>query len=148
MGAGCLNGGDIVAFEGWIIKFGETILPVTYIAPASYDVSPEKRKVIDDWTDNNGKMHYDIFQARKVDVEFTTKLGLNQKEVEDIQKILASGLLNEHEGRYDITIWNPHNSTYKRIEAKADDVRYPMRKVDSVRKDIIYDGIKFRFREY
>lgn len=137
-----------MAFEGWLIKFGESVMPVQYIAPSSYDITPEKRNVIDDWKDNNGKTHYDIFQARKVDVEFTTKLGLRQKELEEIQKILTAGLLNEHEGKYDITVWNPHNSNYKHIEAKADDVKYPMRKVDPENKDILYDGIKFGFREY
>lgn len=137
-----------MAFEGYIIKFGDAVFPVECLAPSSYDISPEKRSIINDWPDNNGKMHYDIHQARKVDVEFTTKMGLHQKELEEIQKVMKNGLLSEHEGKYDITVWNPYNSTYKHIEAKIDDVKYPMRKVDPAHKDIIYDSIKFRFREY
>lgn len=148
-GTGCLSGGDNMAtFEGYIIKFKEEVFPVELIAPSSYDITPEIRKIIHDWPDNNGTMHYDIYRAKKVDVQFSTKMSLHQKDVEKIQKVLKAGLISEHEGRYDITVWNPHSSTYKHIEAKADDIKYPMRKVDPIHNDIIYDSIKFRFREY
>lgn len=132
-----------MAFEGWIIKFGNEKLPANYLAPSSYWVSPEKRTILDEYDDNNGTGYRDVASKKKAQVRFSTKMGLHQKDIEAIQEIVKSGLVNEISGMYHISFWNPHSSKYDEADAWMEDVEYPMRKVDPKNKDIIYDSIQF-----
>ena len=47
------------AFEGWIIKFNGTELPVTYMDPSGYSVEPDTGNIANDWTDEAGYYHPD-----------------------------------------------------------------------------------------
>lgn len=137
-----------MAFDGWLIKFGTVEFPPRYIAPASYDVEPEKREIIDKFKNMDNLNHFDIYKNRKAVIELSTKMGLHQKDIEDIQKIIRAGLLNEIEGKYKVTFWNPCKSVYQDAEMRMEDIRYPMRKVDPKNKDIIYDSFTIKLTEY
>lgn len=135
-------------FEGWIIKFGQEKLPVKYMAPSSYRIKPEEKEIVDDWEDNTGRKHYDIATHKRATVTFNTKMGLHQRDIEEIQRIIKSGLISEHGSHYEVTVWNPYTSSYKEIEGKLDDIQYTMRKVDPAHKDIIYESITIKIEEY
>lgn len=135
-------------FEGWIIKFGERELPVELLAPSSYDVEPEKRKIINEFRNADNLNFWDVHKNRKAVIEFSTKMGLHQKDVETIQEIFKAGLLNEIEGKYKVQFWNPHKAAYQKAEMRMDDIKYPMRKVDTRNKDIIYDSFLITLTEY
>lgn len=135
-------------FEGWLIKFGENIFPAKYITPSSYHVSPETRKIQQEWYSNRGKWQCAVGSHRRAVVSFETKMGLHQKDMEEIQRIIKSGISNENDGSCKVNIWNPETASYKQIEGKIDDIDYVMRKVDTEKKDIIYDSIKIRIKEY
>lgn len=137
-----------MAFQGWIIKFGDQEFPIHYIAPSSYTVVPEKRTILAEYLDMENTMHYEIHPSRKTVVEFTTKMGLHLKDVEKIQEVIRAGMVNEIESRYTVRVWNPYTLSYKTMEAKLDDIKYPMRKVDPNNKDILYDEIRIKLQEY
>lgn len=135
-------------FEGWIIKFGQEELPVKYMAPSSYKIKPEEKGIADDWEDNTGKKHYDIDSHKRATITFNTKMGLHQKDIEEIQRIIKNGLISEQKSHYKVTAWNPYTSSYKEIDGKLDDIQYTMRKVDTAHKDIIYESITIKIEEY
>lgn len=136
-----------MAFEGWILKFGTVELPVTLIAPASYDVEV-KRTVLDSYEDENNLSHYEIHEKTHTTVTLSTKMGLHQKDIEEIQTVISAGLLDAVEGKYKVTYWDPSKSEYRTMQVKLGDVKYPFRKVDPGRKDIIYDSFAIELKEY
>lgn len=131
-----------MAFEGWLIKFGGEIFPVNYIAPSSYRATPECGVVFDEYEDANGKGYRDVSMRKKSEIRFSTKLGLHQKDIEEIQRIIKNGIINESQRLCAVSFWSPKSSEYRTEEMWVEDIEYPMRKVDPDKKDIIYDNIE------
>lgn len=134
-----------MAFEGYLLKFGNHKLPHKYIQLSSYDTTPNQRTELSATRDNNNYLHRVTSPNHKTTIRFTT-LPLNLAEKSEIQEVMKKGLLNETERKYTVTYWNDETNTYKTGEFYMPDVNYQIRKIDG--NSIDYNPISFELIEY
>lgn len=134
-----------MAFEGYLVKFGTTILPNSYLALNTYTVTPDRRNVIENWEDLNGLTHRDVHQKYKTKLEFDTINCLNLEKKTTMQQVFKSGLLDEIERKYNVTYWNDETNKYEQMECRMNDVDFPIRWLKE--NDIIYGQIRITLTE-
>ena len=61
-----------MSYSGYLIKIGETTIPVGIISAGSYKAVTEKREV-GSWLDAEGNWHRDYYQEPKTTIAFTLK---------------------------------------------------------------------------
>ncbi|MCH1984161.1 hypothetical protein MCG98_16465 [Ruminococcus sp. OA3] len=113
-----------MAFDGYYLKFGNAIFPNSLLIEESYSCTPDQKIVIDSYIDVNRNEHRDISSSRRATVSVTTKAYLTTQEQNQMISIMRQGLLNEIEGRYKVSFWNPNIDGYSTMEAFLSDIEY------------------------
>ena len=132
-------------FEGYLLKFGGSILPHKYMQLSSYDTTPNQRTELSAYRDNFNSLHRVTSPNHKTTIRFTTMpLSLEQKQ--EIQRIMAYGLVDRDQRKYNVTYWNDETNTYITSYFYMPDVNYPIKKIDG--SNIEYNPISFELIEY
>lgn len=134
------------AFEGWIIKFNGTELPVTYMDPSGYSVEPDTDNIANDWTDEAGHYHPDEYEHKRTKITIKIKKELHQDDIEKIFEIIKKGQKNGL-NEYIVSYWHTKDCVYKNGYFRMDDIKQEMKKVDPKHKDIIYNSFTLKFTE-
>lgn len=132
-------------FSGYLIKFGNTILPNRYIQLNTYQLIPNQRTELSAYRDQNNLLHRITSPNYKTTLKFqTVPLSLSDKIA--LQNQMSAGIINYAERKYQITYWNDESNSYITGEFYLPDVTYPIKKITS--NDIRYSPISFEFIEY
>lgn len=135
------------AFQGWLLKFGNEILPNEFISYDDYTSTPNQRTEVEAYRDLNNLLHRDTSPNFKTKIEFNTRpLWLSEKV--RMQKIFSSGLVNKGERKYSITVWDDEENTYKTGLFYMPDVDYKIIDVDEETNNILYNKCRFAIIEY
>ena len=113
-----------MAFEGYYLKFGNQPLLADILVAESYQCVPGQKIIIDSFVDVDRKEHRDISKNTKTTVSVTTKDYLTSEQKGRLLSVLRQGLVNEIEGRYQVTYWNPNTDNYGMMEAFLTDIEY------------------------
>lgn len=132
-------------FEGYLLKFGGSILPHKYIQLSSYDTTPNQRTELSAYRDNFNSLHRVTSPNHKTAIRFTT-LPLNLEQKQEIQRIMSYGLVDKTQRKYQVTYWNDESNTYITSYFYMPDVNYPIKKIDG--SNIEYNPISFELIEY
>lgn len=134
-----------MAFEGYYLKFGAAELPKNLLISESYSCVPEQKIVIDTFPDMDRVEHRDTAKNTKSSVTVVTKDYLTTDEKNKLREVLKQGLLNEIEGRYQVTFWNPNVDGYSTMEAFLSDIEYTVAmELDS---GPVYNGITIELEQ-
>lgn len=134
-------------FEGYLLKFGDTILPNAYLSLTTYTVTPNRRNVIDTFQDSDGLTYRDVAKKYKTKLEFDTVDALKLSQKIRMQQVFKAGLLNERERKYRVTYWNDETNAYEQMECYMSDIDYPIRWIDK-NNEIVYGKIRIELTEY
>lgn len=136
-----------MAFEGWLIKFGNKKVPLKYLAYDDYTATPNQRSEVSAYRDLNNLLHRDTSPNTKTKIEFNTRpLWLAEKI--ELQSVFAAGLINKRERKYTVTYWNDEDNAYKTGTFYMPDAEYKPIRVDEKNKNILYNKIRFALIEY
>lgn len=134
-----------MAFAGYLLKFGNTMLSHKYIQLDTYQPVPNQRTELSAYRDNNNYLHRNTSFNHKTTLKFDTiPLTLLQKI--DLQNQMSAGLINSVERKYRITYWNDEQNCYITSEFYMPDVTYTIRSI--TKDDIKYEPISYEFIEY
>lgn len=135
------------AFQGWLLKFGNTILPNKFAAYSDYTCTPNQRTELDAYRNLNNLLRRDTSENYKTKIEFNTHPMYLPDKIE-MQEVFNDGLLVEKERKYKVTYWNDEENTYKTGEFYMPDIDYKIINVDEENKMILYDKIRIALIEY
>ena len=139
-----------MAYDGWLLKIGDWILPNKYIAPETYKVGVNKEKLYDK-PDYNNIRHVVYTQNRTATVEFSTarNFRLSDEDVGQIQEALeaarvTAGDLNKNV--YRLKFYDPSTDEYVLDKYfTLDPLKYTVYSVGQHR--VFYNPIQFSFEE-
>lgn len=143
-----------MAFEGYLLKFGDQQLENRFIAYENYKVTPDQRLEVEAYRDANGLLHRITAPQTKTKIEFNTRSGINLNEKIQMFNQINKGLVNEptsrHQRKYSINYWDDENNIYKSGIFYMPDVEYTIRVIleDGINSNIIYNPIRIAFIEY
>lgn len=136
------------SFEGWLLKFGSQEFPVKYLAVDDCDSTPDQRTEIDSYRDADNLLHRETSPNHKTKLEYNTIDDLTLEDKIIIQEIMKSGLLDAVQRKYQVTYWNDESNEYETGEFYVPDITFRQKRVDRVKKTIIYGSIRIALIEY
>lgn len=137
-------------FSGWLIKFGNVILPNSYLLADGWESTPNQRLELDAYRDANALLH------RETSKNYKTSLTLNIRdmtleEMSAFKNVIGLATLPDsykHERRVMITYWNDETLEYDTGTFYMPDVAYSIHYVDEKRRDIEYNSFTVELIEY
>lgn len=136
-----------MAFQGYLMKIGQTVFPLSFVFKESYNITPNRRQDLDPFRDANGKMNRKVVPHTVSTISITTKPMWND-EMSNMMKLIRDNYLNEKEKKVSLTYYCPDIDDYKTGEFYIPDIEYNIHHVDTVRGAIFYNSTTLEFIEY
>lgn len=135
-----------MAYNGYLVKVGNYIIPNSFINLDSFEIVPDQRQDIDPYRDSNGKLHRKVVSNKPSAIRFSTVM-LHRVE----QVALRTGIKNNTsaaERKASVTYYNPDTDSYDTRDMYFPDVSYTINRVDDVNMDIVYNPINYELIGY
>ncbi|SHN03904.1 hypothetical protein SAMN02746066_04554 [Anaerosporobacter mobilis DSM 15930] len=130
-----------MAFEGWVIKNGSTVLNNDLLAEKGYKSNPDQQTDEDSYTDGNGKLHRNILSHLRSKIWLSTN-ELSVAEKLHIQTVLPSRRL------VTLTYWNDEREAYLSGDFYVPDIDWVMQEIDKKTFSRTYEPISVTLIEY
>lgn len=130
-----------MAFQGYLIKIGGKILPLSFIAIDSYKATPNQRQDIDSYRDTNGVMQRRILQNKPTKIEFNTP-PMTLSELTAFKTYVPIS----NRDKIKVEYWNDESATYQVADFYMPDPEYHIYQVKG--NIIIYRPIRIAFIGY
>lgn len=133
-----------MAYQGYLIKVGNTIFPMKYIRAETYKCTPNQR--IDQGSDSDatGALHRNVLPHTRSKIEFETPQMLRGADVLAISTLL--GLVGNARRDVTITYWDHESQDYKTGKCYVPDISYQLMR--NTGSDLVYMPIRYAFIEY
>ena len=138
-----------MAFQGWLIKFGETAVPNGYLE--QYKDTPNQRIELDAYRDAAVLLHRETSSNTKTKITVPVrKLYLGEKIL--LKAIIDSGIVDGEEGKrqrkVSVTYWNSEDMDYKSGIFYIADISYTVSHVDEHKLNMVYEPFEIVLTEY
>lgn len=136
-------------FQGWLLKFGDNVLPMKYISLGGWDSTPNQRVEIDAYRDANSLLHRDTADGTKTSLKITI-LPLLLSEKVELDKIIGFATLSgedKKQRRVIITYWNDETMDYQTGTFYIADINYKIKRVLK-NGDAEYESFSIEMIEY
>lgn len=135
-----------MAFQGWLLKFGDTVLPNSYIE--EYGETPNQRLELDSYRESGT-----VTLRRTTSPYFKSKMEIPIRELYLGEKIVLkaivdSGVINTVERKVRITYWNSEIMDYASGEFYMPDIKYTIKHVNQIRLNMVYKSFTITLIEY
>lgn len=137
-------------FSGWLIKFGDVILPNSFILADGWESTPNQRVEIDAYRDANVLLHRETSENFKTSITLNIR-AMNLEEMTAFKAVIGLATLdinNKKQRRLMVTYWNDEELEYKTATMYMPDVTYSIHTVNEVDRDIEYNGFTIELIEY
>lgn len=136
-------------FEGWLLKFGDVILPNSFLLADGWESTPNQRTEISAYRDANVLLHRDTSPNYKTKITITLR-EMNLEEMTALRGVIKQATVNEQERKISLTYWNDETLEYTEAITKVymPDVTYKIHRIDEVKKDIEYNSFTMTFIQY
>lgn len=135
-----------MAFQGWLVKFGDTILPNRYLQ--KYEETPNQRLELDAYRESATatlRRTTSPYYKSKIEIPIR-KLYYGEKIL--VKAILDAGILEPVERKVRLTYWNSETMDYAEGEFYMPDIKYTITKVDEHRLNMVYEPFTITLIEY
>lgn len=100
-----------MAYEGYLIKVGDYIIPFKCIKADSYSAYRSIQD-LDSYRDANGVLHRTALEHIPNKVEFETKAMMTNETFAQLMKNIQANFTNANERRASVTIYVPETDSY------------------------------------
>lgn len=137
-------------FSGWLIKFGDVVLPNSFIFADGWESTPNQRVEIDAYRDANVLLHRETSENFKTSLQLNIR-AMNLEEMTAFKAVIGLATLdinNKKQRRLMVTYWNDEELDYKTATMYMTDTTYSIHTVDETDRDIEYNGFTIELIEY
>lgn len=133
-------------YNGYLIKFGDYALPNSFIN--EYPSTPNQRIEKKAWRDNNEYLN----RVTSTNYKSTLKpkiRSMSQDEFDLFISIMAHGLLNAVERKYQVKYWNTETMTYTTGEFYVPDLEFVIKHIaDNETGEMYYEEFSLEMIQY
>lgn len=133
-------------FEGWLLKFGDTILPNRFLKFDSYAVTPNQRTELEAYRDDyTQELFRTTSEGLKTKIEANTPVMWLEKKIE-FQNYIRNGLEDVLQRKYSVTYWNDETNEYASGSFYIPDTQFSIYTIRN--NSILYNSFKLTLIEY
>lgn len=133
-------------FNGLLFQFGDYVFPNQYIALDTYDITPNQRQDLDNYTDGNGVTHRNALEHTKTQIQFTI-MKRPQGVHLDIMSNMRANYINNKERDSNCVYYDAETGEYKTGHFYLDpSVQFHLERIKD--GELYYGETQFLFVEY
>lgn len=136
-----------MAFQGYLMKIGQTVFPLSFVFKESYNITPNRRQDLDPFRNANGVLNRNVVPHMVTTISIKTKPMWND-EMNKLMTLISNNYINEKEKKVSLTYYCPDLDDYKVGEFYVPDVEFNMNYVDTENNRILYNSTTIEFIEY
>lgn len=136
-----------MAYNGYLIKMGVDIFPLSFVFANSYTVTPNRRQDVDSNRNANGILDRNVLDHMPSTISFQTKPMWNN-ELNAMMTFIRSHYSIEKEKKIVLEYYCPDIDEYKTGEFYVPDIAFPINMVDNEHNAILYNSFQLDFIEY
>ena len=136
-----------MAFNGYLLKMGADIFPLSFVYKESYKVAPNRRQDLDSNRNANGKLQRNVLDHMPSTISCQTKPMYNN-DLDKLMSFIRSHYAVEKEKKVILEYFCPDINDYKTGEFYVPDIEYVINMVDLKNNKILYNGFQLGFIEY
>ncbi len=133
-------------FEGYLLKFGDTVFPEKYMAIDSYDSTDNQRTELKASRNAANLLIRQTSPNFKTKIEFDLIEGLHLKQWAEIKAVIDGVTLSRRERKVQVKYWCSEDLCYKTMTSYMPDIKFSIAKHTD--NDIIYKSIRIALIEY
>lgn len=137
-------------FNGWLIKFGNVVLPNSFILADGWESTPNQRVEIDAYRDANVLLHRDTSENFKTSITLNIR-SMTLEEMTAFKEVIGLAtldIINKNQRRLMVTYWNDEELDYKTATMYMTDTTYTIHTVSEDRNSIEYNSFTIELIEY
>lgn len=137
-----------MAFSGYLIKFGDTVLPNNLLKLEGWNSTPNQRLDSEAERDADMLLHRSTSANTKTKIVFQTKDSLTLAEKMQLQAVINAGMVNLTERKVNATYWNDETNDYVTSATGfyIPDINFVIERISG--NDIIYKSAQITLIEY
>lgn len=138
-----------MAFEGWLLKFGNVILPNSFLLSEGWKSIPNQRLEVNAYRNANMLLIRETSPNFKTKITITVK-GMNLEEKKAFQNVINRAMISSRERKIDLTYWNDETNEYVHGATGfyIPDITYVVENIDEDKPDIMYKSFSITMIEY
>lgn len=136
-----------MAFNGYLLKMGEDIFPLSFVYKESYKVVPNRRQDLDSSRNANGKLERNVLDHMPSTIVFQTKPMFND-DLDKMMTFIRTHYTIEKEKKIKLNYYCPDINGYKTGDFYLPDIEFSINLVDLEKNRILYNGFQLEFIEY
>ena len=136
-------------FDGWLIKFGDQVMPNEFLLAEGWEAIPNQRTELDAYRDGNNLLH------RETSENYKTKIVMSVADLDLVEKIrfqeiVNSGMIDAKERKVNVTYWNDETNRYVTSPTGfyIPDIKWVIENLDEEKKSIHYKKFTITLIEY
>lgn len=131
-------------YKGYLLKFGNVILPLSYIAKDTGNVqTPNQREEVEAYRDDWTRELYRVTSDGRITSMSVVIRPLRDNQKLALDNVMKNSLVNEAKREYDITFWNIESSRYERGVFYIPDIQFQI--LNATEKYIKYGKFTMQF---
>lgn len=134
-----------MAYQGYLIKIDDWIIPKSWIKAETYSVLRSGQD-LDSYRDADGKLHRTALEHFLTKVEFETPPLKTNTEVTEFMENIQSRYTNETEKKVNATVYIAETDSYETHEMYVSDITFQIYYADD--EIIKYNSFRVAFIEY
>lgn len=132
-------------YNGYLIKVGNTELPMKYFQEKAYNIIPNARQDLDSFRNALGELERNVVEHQISKIEVGV-IPLTNQELASLWNLIRANWLNEKERKVSVSYYNPEKDAYDEGKFYMPDIQYPINKIENGL--IYYDEFVLKFIEY
>ena len=136
-----------MAFEGYLLKMGAEVFPLSFVYKESYEITPNRRQDLNSTRNANGVLQRNVLAHRPSTISLSTK-PMNNVELAKMMELITRNFVVENERKIELTYYCPDINGYKTGNFYMPDITFPINLVDIENNTILYNSFTLEFIEY
>lgn len=136
-----------MAFEGYLLKMGAEVFPLSFVYKESYEITPNRRQDLNSTRNANGVLQRNVLAHRPSTISLSTK-PMNNVELAKMMELITRNFVAENERKIELTYYCPDINGYKTGNFYMPDITFPINLVDIENNTILYNSFTLEFIEY
>ena len=134
-----------MGYNGYLLKAGNTEIPLSYIRYDTYTIQPRQRQDLDPYRDVNGVLHRNVVDNKPSVIEFNTPT-MNSDKMQTFLSIIRNNYENADERKLHLTYYDMEINDYRSGDFYMAQPNFKIRQI--LNGEILYDEVTINFIGY